>query len=179
MSRVGKKAIPLPKNVAIAQNDSLLAVTGPRGRLELALSQHVSIKVEGEWLHVLRNSDEREARAHHGLMRNLVANLVKGVTTGFEKRLDIQGVGFKAEVAAGKLNIALGYSHPISMEIPSGIEIAVEKQVKIIVRGNDAQRVGQVAAVIRGYRLPDAYKGKGIRYEKEAIKLKAGKTGSK
>lgn len=179
MSRIGKKAIALPKTVKIAESNGRLSVQGPRGKMELAINPNVSIRVDGENLLVERKSEAREVRAMHGLMRNLVANLVKGVTTGFERRLDIQGVGFKAEVGGGKLTMALGYSHPVVLDIPVGIEIAVDKATKIIVRGNDAQQVGQIAAVIRGFREPDIYKGKGIRYENEVIKLKAGKTGSK
>lgn len=179
MSRIGRKAVSLPKGVTVIEEGGMLRVSGPRGALSLTLSPHVAVRQEGEQLLVERNSEERTARAHHGLMRNLIANMVTGVTSGFERRLDIVGVGFKAEVSGGRLNLALGYSHPVVFDIPKGIDIAVDKQTKIVVRGMDAQQVGQVAAVIRGFREPDAYKAKGIRYENEQIKVKAGKTGSK
>jgi large subunit ribosomal protein L6 len=179
MSRIGRKSIALPKGVTVTEQDQMLRVSGPKGALSLPLSDYVSVRQEAGALIVDRKSDDRQARAHHGLMRNLVANLVTGVTTGFEKRLDIVGVGFKAEVGGGKLNLTLGYSHPVIFDIPKGIDISVEKATKLIVRGMDAQQVGQVAAVIRNYRLPDPYKAKGIRYENEVIKVKAGKTGSK
>jgi large subunit ribosomal protein L6 len=179
MSRIGRKSIPLPKGVTVTERDRHLEVTGPRGSLGMELNPCVSIRRDGDVLSVERSSDDREARALHGLMRNLLANLVTGVSTGFERRLDIVGVGFKAEVANNRLNLALGYSHPVIFEIPKGIDISVEKQTKIVVRGMDAQQVGQVAAVIKNYRLPDPYKAKGIRYENEVIKVKAGKTGSK
>lgn len=179
MSRIGRKSIPLPKGVTVTAQDQLLRVSGPKGALSLPLSSYVTVKQEGSSLIVDRNADDRQAKAHHGLMRNLIANLVTGVTTGFERRLDIVGVGFKAEVGGGKLNLTLGYSHPVIFDIPKGIDITVEKTTKLIIRGMDAQQVGQVAAVIRGYRVPDPYKAKGIRYEDEVIKVKAGKTGSK
>lgn len=179
MSRIGRKPIVLPKGVSAAEKERVFQVTGPKGSLSLPLSNYVNVKVAGSTVNLERNSEDRQARAHHGLMRALIANMVQGVTAGFEKRLDISGVGFKAEVSSGKLQLNIGYSHPVVYEIPKGIEIAVDKQVKVIVRGLDAQLVGQVAAEIRGFREPDIYKAKGIKYETEVIKTKAGKTGGK
>lgn len=179
MSRIGRKSIILPKGVKIVEQERLVQVTGAKGSLSMTLSPHVVLRQENGQVLLDRTSEDREARAHHGLMRNLLANMVTGVTTGFERRLDIQGVGFKAEVAGSRLNMSLGYSHPVIYDIPQGIEIAVERQTKLIVKGMDAQKVGQVAAEIRAFREPDIYKGKGVRYENESIKLKPGKTGSK
>lgn len=179
MSRIGRRAIVLPKGVSVNTQGQVLSVSGPKGKLTLDLSPKISIRNENSTLHVERATDERDARALHGLTRNLVANMVTGVTTGFEKRLEITGVGFKAEVAGGKLQMNLGYSHPIVYSIPQGIEIAVDKQTKLVVRGMSAQQVGQVAAEIRRFREPDIYKAKGVKYESEVIKTKAGKTGGK
>ena len=179
MSRIGRKAVPIPKGVAITTQEQILKVVGPKGTLSLPLSAHVAVRIEGGQLLVDRNSDAREARAHHGLMRKLIANLVTGVTAGFERRLDISGVGFKAEVVGNRLTLNLGYSHPVVYDLPSGIDVVVEKQTKLVVRGMDAQQVGQVAANLRSLREPDAYKAKGVRYENEVIKVKPGKTGSK
>ncbi len=179
MSRIGRKAIALPKGVSFTEQDRLVQVTGPKGSLSLALTPSIQIRREDDQLLVERTSEERVARAQHGLMRNLLNNLVTGVTKGFERRLEIVGVGFKAEVTGDRLQMSLGYSHPVIFEIPKGIEISVEKQTKLSIRGMDAQQVGQTAAKIRAFREPDAYKAKGIRYEGEVIKVKAGKTGSK
>lgn len=176
MSRIGRKPIILPTGVTVTEQERLVRVTGPKGSLSLDLSPQVTMRQEGLQLLVDRVSEDRVARAQHGLMRNLLANMVKGVSRGFEKRLEIVGVGFKAEVADGELRLSLGYSHPVILRIPDGIEISVDRQTKVAVRGIDTQKVGQVAANIRNYRLPDAYKGKGIRYEGETVKLKPGKT---
>lgn len=179
MSRIGRRPVTIPKGVSVSEDGMNLSVRGPRGVLSLQLSPYVKLRLEEQALVVERTSDERAARAHHGLMRNIISNLVTGVSSGFEKHLEIVGVGFKAEVSGRKLTLNLGYSHPIVYDIPEGIEISVDRNTKLAIKGNDAQRVGQVAAEIRRFREPDAYKAKGIRYQNEVIKLKAGKTSSK
>ncbi len=175
MSRIGRKPIELPTGVTVTEKGGVVRVTGPKGSLSMTLSPVVSLHQDGVKLFVKRSADDRQSRATHGLMRNLLANMVIGVSRGFEKKLDIVGVGFKAEVSGGALKLNLGYSHPVIMPIPKGIDIVLEKPTKIVVRGIDAQQVGQVAADIRRFRPPDSYKGKGIRYEGEVIKLKPGK----
>lgn len=179
MSRIGRKPIPVPAGVSVNVNGQQLSVKGPKGSLSLALLPEISLKVQPGVVSVERSSEEQDVRAKHGLVRNLVFNMVKGVTVGFEKRLEISGVGFKAEVQGSRLVMNLGYSHQIIFEIPKGIDISVEKLTRLSVRGMDAQQVGQVAAEIRAFREPDVYKAKGIRYDGEVIKVKAGKTGKK
>lgn len=179
MSRIGRKPIPVPTGVSVNVKDQQVSVKGPKGSLSLALLPQIALKVQPGVISVERSSDEQDVRAKHGLIRNLVANMVKGVTVGFEKRLEISGVGFKAEVQGSRLVMNLGYSHQVIFEIPKGIEISVDKLTRLLVRGIDAQQVGQVAAEIRAFREPDIYKAKGIRYDGEVIKVKAGKTGKK
>lgn len=179
MSRIGRKAIPVPKGVNLAAQGQLLKVSGPKGSLEMTIHPAMSFRQEAGNVLVERKGDSQNERALHGLTRNLIANMVKGVTVGFEKRLDINGVGFKAEVSAGRLQMNLGFSHPVIYDIPKGIDISVDKGTKVVVKGMDAQQVGQVAAEIRAFREPDIYKAKGVKYESEVIKTKAGKTGSK
>ena len=176
MSRVGKQPIGIPKGVNVAVSKDTVTVKGPKGELAQLLPELVSAAVEGGELHVSRADDSRDARARHGLVRALLKNMVVGVTDGFEKKLEIQGVGFRAEVKGRTLVMNLGYSHPIEFPIPPGISIAVEKNVNVSVQGIDRQRVGQVAAVIRKYREPDHYKGKGIRYVGEYVRIKTGKS---
>ncbi len=175
MSRIGRMPIELPTGVTVTEKNGVVRVNGPKGALTMALSPLITLRQEGVKLLLERRSDDRRARSVHGLMRNLIANMVRGVSAGFEKRLDIVGVGFKAEKAGGVLKLNLGYSHPVILEIPEGIDIVLEKPTKIVVRGIDVQQVGQVAANIRAYRPPDIYKGKGVRYEGEVVKLKPGK----
>ncbi len=175
MSRIGRKPIELPTGVTVTEKDGVVRVTGPKGSLSMSLSPLTTLRQEGVKLFVERKSDDRQSRSVHGLMRNLIANMVRGVSTGFEKRLDIVGVGFKAELSDRVLRLNLGFSHPVILPLPEGIDIVLEKPTKIVVKGIDAQQVGQVAANIRGYRPPDSYKGKGIRYEGEVVKLKPGK----
>jgi len=178
MSRIGRMPIAIPSGVHVAQEKGVVNVKGPLGSLALTMSSHVRLDIADGQITVDRNSDVREARAHHGLMRNLVRNLVVGVSKGFERRLEIVGVGFKAESSSETLTLHLGYSHPVVYPIPEGITIKVDRNTKLKVSGIDLQLVGQVAANIRDFRRPDVYKGKGIRYEGEHIKLKAGKTGA-
>lgn len=176
MSRVGKQPVVIPKGVNVSVSADTVTIKGPKGELHQLLPSLVSAAVEGGEVVISRADDSRDARARHGLVRALVKNMVVGVTTGFEKKLEIQGVGFKAEVKGKTLVMNLGYSHPVEFLIPSGISIAVEKNVNVSVQGIDRQRVGQVAAVIRKFREPDHYKGKGIRYVGEYVRIKTGKS---
>jgi large subunit ribosomal protein L6 len=169
--------IPLPGGVEITQDGTHLTVTGPLGKLERDLHPEMSIeRADGE-LRVVRPSDEPRHRALHGLTRTLVANMVTGVTTGFTKNLEISGVGYRAQLAGSKLVLALGYSHPVEVDPPAGIEFRVESPTRLGVFGADKELVGQMAAYIRSQRKPEPYKGKGIRYAGEQILRKAGKTG--
>lgn len=176
MSRIGKAPIPLPKGVTASVVEGSVKVQGPKGALSQSVVENVSVAVEGGNILVSRKDDSRQSRSNHGLMRALLKNNVTGVATGWERRLELQGVGFKSEVKAGKLIMALGFSHPVEFPIPAGITIDVDKTGKLFVRGVDRQQVGQVAAVIRGFRPPDHYKGKGVRYEGESVRIKEGKS---
>jgi large subunit ribosomal protein L6 len=176
MSRIGKKPVMVPKNVKISQNADEIKVEGPKGILASKLPEGISIKMEDGNLVVERKSDDIQARSLHGLVRTLVDNMVKGVTTGFEKKLEISGVGYRAELADKTLKLILGFSSPVQYRIPKGIDVKVDKQVSIIVSGIDKQLVGKVAAEIRALKKPEPYKGKGIRYADEQIKRKAGKS---
>jgi large subunit ribosomal protein L6 len=179
MSRIGKLPIALPAGVTVSVGDGRVRVKGPKGELSQALAQGVKLVVEGAVVSVVRNDDGRRSRSNHGLTRALVSSMVTGVATGFERRLTISGVGFKGEVRGKSLLLNLGYSHPIDFPFPTGIGIEVEKATTLIVKGADRQLVGETAAKLKGLRAPDAYKGKGIRYENEHIRLKAGKTAKK
>jgi large subunit ribosomal protein L6 len=176
MSRIGKLPIPIPSGVTIQVASGKVSVRGPKGALEQALPQHVQIQTEANQVVVSREGDHRQARANHGLVRALVRNMVVGVSQGFEKKLEVVGVGYRAEVRGKNLVLNLGYSHPIEYAIPAGVAVAVDKAGAITVSGIDKQQVGQAAADIRSYRKPDAYKGKGVRYSGEYIRLKAGKS---
>jgi large subunit ribosomal protein L6 len=176
MSRVGKKPIPIPDKVKVAVNDRHVAVEGPKGKLELDVASPIEVAVEESQVVVTRPNDARRNRALHGLTRALVANMVQGVSEGFEKKLEIQGVGYRAAKQGKALNFQLGYSHPILFEAPVGVELDVDRNV-VTVSGIDKQAVGQVAAQIRALRKPEPYKGKGIRYLGEHVRRKAGKTG--
>ena len=179
MSRVGRKIIPVPKDVKVGIAKSALSVQGPKGKLETPVPPGISFVLEGTELTCKRTNDERQQRAFHGLARALAQNAIKGVTEGFTKELDIVGVGYKAAVEGSKVVFALGYSHPVEFKIPEGIKIAIEKQTHVTVSGIDRQKVGQVAAEIRRLRKPDPYKQMGVRYTGEVLKKKAGKTGAK
>ena len=180
MSRIGRKPIPLPKGVEIKQEGQSILVKGPKGSLTTALVPGIGMKMEDGGLHLVRADEENKTRAFHGLIRALVANNVKGVTEGFKRELDIIGVGYRAEVKGKEVVFQLGYSHPVRFPIPQGIEITVDaKTGHVVVSGIDKQKVGQVAAEIRGLRQPDPYKGKGIKYSDEVIRRKAGKAAGK
>lgn len=179
MSRVGLKVIALPDKVDVSVGEGTLTVKGPKGSVTTPVPRGITAKVDGRQVKFERSSDEGPVRALHGLARALAANAVTGVTAGFERRLEIVGVGFRAAVQGRKVTFSIGYSHPVEFAMPQGIDIAIEEQTKVVVRGMDRQAVGQTAAQIRGLRPPDAYKGKGIRYANEVIRLKPGKSGSK
>lgn len=177
MSRIGNKAVSVPAKVVVTLGEEVVAVKGPKGELSMAVVDGVSFEQADGKVQVNRLGDSPRLRANHGLMRALLANMVTGVSVGFEKKLEIIGVGYKADVAGSKLTLNLGYSHPIEYPFPEGIQLATEGPTKITVRGIDKERVGQAAAEIRGFRSPDSYKGKGVRYAGEHIRLKAGKSG--
>lgn len=179
MSRIGKLPIQVPAGVTIAAGDGQLRVKGPKGELVQPLATGVDIALEGSVLQVTRRDESRQSRANHGLTRALLGNMVNGVTKGFERKLEIQGVGFKSEVKGKVLVLSLGYSHQIEFPFPNGITIEVEKGTKLTIKGSDKQVVGETAAKLRSLRTPDAYKGKGVRFEGEYIRLKAGKTAKK
>jgi large subunit ribosomal protein L6 len=177
MSRIGKKSITIPEKVKVDVSDSgAVKVEGPKGKLEWVLPQAIKLKVEGKEATLNRDAETRSVKALHGLSRSLLNNMVTGVSQGFQKNLEIHGVGFRAQVQGGKLNLSLGYSHPIVFEIPTGIKVTVQENTKIQIEGVDKQVVGQVAADIRAYYPPEPYKGKGIRYTGEQILRKEGKT---
>jgi len=176
MSRVGKNPINVPAGVDVVVAGESVTVKGPKGQLTQALCHGIRLDVEGKVVRVVRPDESRQSRASHGLVRALVKNMVTGVTTGFEKKLEIVGVGYRAEVKGQKLTMNLGYSHQVVYDIPTGIAILVDKQNALSVQGVDKQQVGQVAAEIRSFRSPDAYKGKGVRYVGEYIRIKAGKS---
>jgi large subunit ribosomal protein L6 len=178
MSRIGKLPIQIPAGVTITVDADYISVTGPKGTLTQFTLPHVDVTIDGDVLTVTRKSDEKIARAQHGLMRALIANLVTGVTKGFEKKLEVNGVGFRVSGGGQALTMSLGFSHPIEYKAMDGVNLAVEKNL-ITVSGIDKQKVGQVAAEIRSYKKPEPYKGKGIKYVDEVILRKAGKTGAK
>jgi large subunit ribosomal protein L6 len=175
MSRIGRKPIPVPAGVTVAIAPERVTVNGPRGELSERIHRDITVAQEGEELVVTRPTDRGEHRALHGLTRSLVANMVEGVTSGFEKRLEIQGVGYRAQLKGKDLELALGYSHPVPIKAPDGIEFEVPMPTRIVVRGIDKQLVGETAANIRKQRKPEPYKGKGIRYEGEYVARKVGK----
>ncbi|MET0761298.1 MAG: 50S ribosomal protein L6 [Thermoleophilaceae bacterium] len=175
MSRIGKQPIPVPSGVEVTIEPALVKVKGPKGELSERVDRNMQVKQENGEILVARPTDRGEHRALHGLTRSLIANMVEGVTNGFEKRLEIQGVGYRAQLQGRKLVLALGYSHPIEMEAPDGIEFEVPQPTRVIVRGISKQAVGEVAANIRKQRPPEPYKGKGIRYEGEYVMRKVGK----
>jgi large subunit ribosomal protein L6 len=177
MSRIGKKPIVIPAGVTVTLKEGNLAVKGPKGELKRQIPTLVTLKVEKTAVTVERGSNEPAIRARHGLVRALVQNMVEGVTKGFERRLEINGVGYKAEVAGDKLNMTLGYSHPINYQLPKGVTAKVEKNI-VVLTSNDRELVGQTAAKVRSFRPPEPYKGKGVKYIEETIKRKVGKTGA-
>ena len=179
MSRIGKKAIAIPKGVKVNVQTAGVEVQGPKGKMLQAIPSGITFEVDGDHVHARTVSEDPELGKFHGLARSLVANAVRGVTEGFRKELDIVGVGYRAELKGKQVHFALGYSHPVVFDIPTGIDVAIDKQTHITVTGIDRQLVGQVAADIRMLRKPDPYKQKGVRYTGEVLKKKAGKTGAK
>jgi len=178
MSRIGKRPIPLPKGVTVTVGSDQVEVKGPKGTVKQRVPPGVSVELDGSELKVRPVREDPGLGKFHGLARTLMANAVLGVTQGFRKELDIVGVGYRAEVKGKQVVFALGYSHPINFDIPTGIDIAVDKQTHVTVTGIDRQLVGQVAANIRRLRQPDPYKQKGVRYTGEVLKKKVGKTGA-
>ncbi|MFI2282138.1 50S ribosomal protein L6 [Nocardia beijingensis] len=178
MSRIGKKPIALPAGVDVTIDGQDISVKGPKGTLSLTVAEPITVaKGEDGQLEVARPDDERRSRALHGLTRTLVSNMIIGVTQGYEKKMEIFGVGYRVALKGQNLEFALGYSHPVPIEAPEGITFAVESPTKFSVSGIDKQKVGQISAVIHGLRKPDPYKGKGIRYAGEVVRRKVGKTG--
>lgn len=179
MSRIGKMPIEIPAGVNVDIKGSAVTVKGPKGTLKKELHNDMIIKIEGTQIIVSRPSEEKMHKALHGLTRTLVSNMVEGVTNGFQKALDVNGVGYRAQKQGKKLILTLGYSHPVEMEEPEGITVDIPAPNKIIVKGCDKQEVGEFAAKIRKQRPPEVYKGKGIKYETEVIRRKEGKAGAK
>ena len=179
MSRVGRMPIDIPAGVNVNLDGHVITVKGPKGELTRTLHQDMKITVADNVITVERLSDDKNHRALHGLTRALIANMVKGVSEGFKKELEIVGVGYRAQKQGKKLVLSLGYSHPVEMEDPDGIETVLEGQNVIIVKGISKEKVGQYAAEIRAKRAPEPYKGKGIKYSDEVIRRKVGKTGKK
>ena len=178
MSRIGKLPVVGPQGVNVQYNKKTLSVKGPKGATQLNVHPSIDLEMTGEQIKVNPKSQSKVARSLHGLTRALIFNMVEGVKNGFEKRLEILGIGYKANVSGNTLTLNLGFSHSIEYQIPDGIEIKVDKQTKIAVKGIDKQKVGQVCAEIRHFRPPEPYKGKGIRYEGENVRRKVGKTGA-
>ena len=188
MSRIGKNAVPVPKGVTASVSGQTVSVKGPKGELRRALPAGVAAKLEAGQVVVTRASDGREERSRHGLIRALVANMVKGVTEGYTRQLEINGVGYRAEVAGGKVNLVVGLSHPVEFSLPAGIQAKAEKAkstvnpgqdaVLLTISGSDKEIVGQLVSKIRSVRPPEPYKGKGIKYLEEKLRRKVGKTGA-
>jgi large subunit ribosomal protein L6 len=179
MSRIGKRPIAIPPKVEISVNGQAVSVKGPKGDLSRVLPTLITVTQEGEQIQVVRNNESRKARERHGLCRTLVANMVEGVSKGFEKKLEIQGVGYRAQAQGSKLTLNVGYSKPVEMEMPEGISVAVNNNTEVVITGIDKELVGNVAAKIRAVRPPEVYKGKGIRYAGEYVRRKVGKSGKK
>ena len=179
MSRIGKKPIEIPSGVEIKIDGQTVTAKGPMGEEKVEVRPEIAVKVENNQVLLTKVGESRETDALYGLFRTLVANAVHGVKEGFEKKLEIQGVGYRANMEGKNLNLALGYSHPVIVVPPAGITLSVDQNTKITVKGSNKQTVGDVAAEIRGKRPPEVYKGKGIRYEGEYIRRKAGKAGKK
>jgi large subunit ribosomal protein L6 len=177
MSRIGRKVLPLPKGVTISQKAGAISVKGPKGELSKPLPDGISVKTEADKLQVLRADDSRQNRSKHGLIRAHLANMVKGVTEGWNRELEINGVGYRAEVAGDTINMALGYSHPIAFKLPKGVTAKVDKN-RVTLSSADRDLVGQTAAKVRELRPPEPYKGKGVKYVEEVIKRKVGKAGA-
>jgi len=184
MSRIGKQPITIPDKVKVALNGAVLQVEGPKGKNEMTVPGALTITVQDKKVLIARGDDSRESRSLHGLTRSLVANMVSGVTQGYQRQLEISGVGFKAEVRGKEINFAIGYSHPVVFPLPAGVTAewkenkAGDKQGDLFLRGHDKDLLGRVAAKVRAIRPPEPYKGKGIKYAEETIRRKVGKTGA-
>ncbi|MGH0036909.1 MAG: 50S ribosomal protein L6 [Myxococcota bacterium] len=178
MSRIGNRAIPLPSGVEVQQKGDEVHVKGPKGALSERLPAEIAVEIESGRVQLKRPDEKKETRALHGLARALLANMVTGVTDGFVKELEIEGVGYRGEAKGKSLNLLLGFSHPVEMPVPEGLKVSVDGNTKIKVEGVDKQLVGQFAAEIRRLRPPEPYKGKGIRYAGERIRRKVGKAGA-
>lgn len=179
MSRIGKLPIELPQGVEVVIEGQTITAKGPLGTESVTVREEITITKEDNKVILVRRDEERKTRALHGLSRTLVANAINGVKTGFEKKLELQGVGYRAAMQGTTLNLALGFSHPINIEPPEGIKITVDANTKITITGTNKQTVGDIAAKIRSKRPPEVYKGKGVRYEGEYVRRKAGKAGKK
>jgi large subunit ribosomal protein L6 len=179
MSRIGKRPITVPPKVSVTINEQHVVVKGPKGELSRTLPAEVEVSQEGETILVKRRNESRAARQRHGLSRTLVANMVEGVSQGFQRRLEIQGVGYRAQVQGRNLTLNVGYSNPVQIVPPDGIQLAVENNTNVVISGIDKEVVGNIAARIRAVRPPEPYKGKGIRYAGEAVRRKVGKSGKK
>jgi large subunit ribosomal protein L6 len=180
MSRIGKKPIEIPKNVTVEIKDGIIKVKGPKGEMSWSYPDRIKVSVNGGNISVERLGDSKPERALHGLTRSIIFNMVIGGLQGYQKVLEIVGVGYKAQVVGNKIVFALGYSHPVEFQLPEGIKASVDaKQTQVTLIGIDKQQIGQIAASLKAFRLPDAYKGKGIRYSGERLKLKVGKAGKK
>jgi large subunit ribosomal protein L6 len=175
MSRIGKKPIPVPPGVKVALQDDTVLVEGPKGKLSQTVPRGLSVRMDQNVVTIDRQSDHRSVRALHGLVRSLIANMVHGVKDGFERKLEIVGIGYRAQLQGKSLQLALGYSHPVIFPLPEGVQAEVERQVSITLRGADKALLGQTAAKLRALRKPDPYKGKGIKYADEYIRRKVGK----
>src|SRR5687768_962679 len=172
MSRVGKNPVPVPANVEVILSPSEVSVKGPLGTLRHNLVSDIAVERDGDTLLVKASNDSKQANAMSGTTRALLANMVKGVTSGFEKKLTLVGVGYRAQAASDVLNLTLGFSHPVTHKMPEGVKVETPSQTEVIIKGMDKQRVGQVAADVRAYRKPEPYKGKGVRYADEVIVMK-------
>lgn len=179
MSRIGKLPISIPDGVEVKITDGVLTAKGPKGEESVKLPEEIEVEIKEKEIIVNRKADDRKSRSLHGLFRTLVSNAVTGVKTPFEKKLEIVGVGYRAAMQGSAINLSLGYSHPVIVEPPKGITITVEANTKITVSGSNKQMVGDIAALIRSKRPPEVYKGKGVKYEGEHIRRKAGKAGKK
>lgn len=179
MSRIGKKPVPVPNGVTVTVNGNTISVKGPKGELSRTLHPDMQVAVSDGNVNVTRPSDEQNHRALHGLTRSLIANMVEGVTQGYRKQLEITGVGYKAEVKPFGLQLALGFSHPVEYRAPAGIKLSAPQPTAVVIEGADKEKVGQVAAEIRALRKPEPYKGKGVKYQGEQVRRKAGKAGGK
>jgi large subunit ribosomal protein L6 len=179
MSRIGRLPVNIPKGVKVRWSDGVFVAQGPKGEQSARIHPEMTVELDEKEVRVVRPSEAKKHKSLHGLSRTLIANSIKGVSEGFVKKLEIRGVGYKAELKGANLVMALGYSHPIEFPVPQGIEIQVESPTLIAVKGVDKQQVGQVAADIRNFRPPEPYKGKGVRYEGETVRQKAGKTAGK